>query len=57
MPNRDPRKTSNPGTHETHNRRQQQENPKRPWPEGPGGSREAKGVSDARNKSTRSGDR
>ena len=56
MPNPGPRKPSNPGTRESHNR-QQQENPKRPWPEGPGGSREAKGVSDARNKSTRSGER
>jgi hypothetical protein len=56
MPNRDDRKTSNANTRDQqHNR--EKESPKKPWPEAPGGVREAKGVSDARNKSTRSGER
>jgi hypothetical protein len=56
MQNRDTRKSSNPNTRDQeHNR--QAETPKRPWPEGPGGPDEAKGVEDARNKSTRTGER
>ncbi|HET7547828.1 MAG TPA: hypothetical protein VFJ86_08670 [Usitatibacter sp.] len=56
MENRVPPKSSNPNARDQeHNRRE--ETPKRPWPEGPGGPDEAKGAEDARNKSTRTGER
>lgn len=56
MENRVPSKASNPNTRvPEHNR--QQETPKRPGPEGPGGRDEAQGIEDARNKSTRTGGR
>ncbi len=56
MPNPDPSKTSNANTPDPR-RSREQPTPKHPWPEGPGGPKEAKGVSDGRNKSTRRGER
>ncbi|HSN20288.1 MAG TPA: hypothetical protein VLS49_06410 [Usitatibacter sp.] len=56
MQNPGTRKNSNANTRDQqHNR--EKETPQRPWPEGRGGSGEAKGVADARDKTTRSGER
>lgn len=56
MANRDERKTSNPHSgDQEHNR--EQESPDRAQPEGPGGRLEKKGETDARDKTTRRGER
>ena len=56
MPNPNERKSSNANTRDQQHIREK-ETPKKPWPEGPCGSEEAKGVADARNKTTRTGER